>query len=511
MFFNSFKQSNTKKSTDDSSNMDVDTFSSDCSFVHVDQSDKPSLSLKVTPRHDTIGIDADQKSTQLCATVTARDLPDDDHSSRAPVDIVIALDVSSSMSGSKLQLCKTTLSLLLRELRSSDRFGLVTFGSEVNLEIPTRKLNNLNKENALKKIEKLSTNGLTNMSGGIAKAAEEINSIESPNKVQTIFLLTDGQANEGVTNKEQLVKHIKGWLSSNIDQSTIIPIHCFGYGSDHDREMLRDISLATEGGTYYFVDNDSNVISAFGDALGGVLSVVAQNTTVSLRVPEPSRRLGVSITKVYHDKATKKSDGSYSVQLNDFYAEESRDILFEVTLSSESSATPVDHVEASMSYSDTINSKLVQGGNSKGSIARPLGNMSSQANDHVVVQCIRIRATEAISKAEELAKKGELANAKATISSCISYLQKESEPLASKSNPLVTHLFTELNTILAGLTSQTAYEERGANYMQERFLAHKAQRSTESSEMTFSPYRSSAKHAYATKMKRSFIQRTEKP
>lgn len=507
MLFQSSQKSDAKKSTDESSYMDMDT--SDCSFIHVDHSDKPSLSLKVTPRHASIGVDSDQKSTQFCATVTARDLPDDHESSRAPVDIVIALDVSTSMSGSKLKLCKTTLGLLLRELRSSDRFGLVTFGSGVKLEIPTRELTKLNKENALKKIEKLTTQGMTNMSGGISKAAEEINSIESPNKVQTIFLLTDGQANVGITKKEDVVKLTKGCLSPNADQSTI-PIHCFGYGSDHDREMLRDISLATEGGTYYFVDDDSDVTSAFGDALGGVLSVVAQITTVSLKIPEPSRALGVSITNVYHDNATKKSDGSYSVSLNDFYAEESRDILFEVTLSSESSAAPVDHVEASMSYSDTINSKLVQGDSSKGSIARPLGNELSPVNDHVVLQCIRIKTTEVISEAEELAKKGELTNAKAVISSHISYIQKESESLASKSNLLVTQLFTELNTILEGLTSQNSYEQKGSYYMQERCMNHKAQRAAESSDITFSTYRSSAKRAYAKKMKKTFLQSTKK-
>jgi Mg-chelatase subunit ChlD len=506
--FQSFRKNKAKKSTDDSSNMDMDTTAD--SFIHIDQTDKPSLSLKVTPRHDTIGIDVDQKSTQFCATVTARDLPDDDESSRAPVDIVVALDVSSSMSGSKLQLCKTTLSLLLRELSSSDRFGLVTFGSDVKLEIPTRKLTKLNKDNALAKIKSLTTNGCTNMSGGIGMAAQEINSVENPHKVQTIFLLTDGQANVGISDKEGMVNLTKGCLSPNEDQSTI-PIHCFGYGSDHDREMLRDISLATEGGTYYFVDDDSDVTSAFGDALGGVLSVVAQNTVVSLRVPEPSRALGVSITNVNHDKATKNSDGSFSVSLNDFYAEESRDILFEVTLSTESSAAPVDHVEASMSYLDTINSKLVQGDKSQGSIARPLGNELSPANEHVLLQCIRIQTTEVISQAEKLANNGELSKAKTVISSHIAHLQKESDSLANKSDPFVTQMLTELNTMLAGLTSQIVYEANGAKYMQSRLMNHKAQRASESSDVTFSAYRSSAKYARAKKMKTAFLQSVKKP
>jgi len=301
-----------------------------------------------------------------------------------------------------------------------------------------------------------------------------------------------------------MVKLTKGCLSPNPDQGAI-PIHCFGYGTDHEREMLREISLATEGGTYYFVDNDSDVTSAFGDALGGVLSVVAQNTNVSLRVPEASRALGVSISKVNHDKATKNPDGSYSVQLNDFYAEESRDILFEVTLSSEPSTSPVVHVAASMSYMDTINSKLVQSDNAQGVIARPIENELSSANDHVVLQCLRIKTTEVTNQAQSLADNGQLDAANATIKSHIAQLQKEAETLTNKSHPFVTQLLTELNTMLSGLTSKRTYESVGSKYMQSRAMGHIAQRCMESNEETANVYKSSYKASRSKKMKSAYL------
>merc|ERR1719326_2223317 len=42
---------------------------------------------------------------------------------RAPLDVVVALDRSGSMSGAKLALCQETITLLIRELRSDDRFA----------------------------------------------------------------------------------------------------------------------------------------------------------------------------------------------------------------------------------------------------------------------------------------------------------------------------------------------------------------------------------------------------
>merc|ERR1712154_291632 len=111
---------------------------------------------------------------------------------------------------------------------------------------------------------------------------------------------------------------------------------------------------------YYFVDQDSDVSSAFGDALGGVLSVVAQNTVVKLSVPSEASGRGVSIVSVRHDKAVKQADGSYHVPIGDFYAEESRDIIIEASLSKQGGdEMKLPHIEASLSYVDTIQKKMV--------------------------------------------------------------------------------------------------------------------------------------------------------
>lgn len=104
-----------------------------------------ALNLEVTPLHDTIGMLAEDESVHFCATVTAKDIPCDDDSRRAPVDIIVALDTSGSMRGEKLMLCKETLKLLLRELGPNDRFGLITFGSTAIVQIPVRNITIENK------------------------------------------------------------------------------------------------------------------------------------------------------------------------------------------------------------------------------------------------------------------------------------------------------------------------------------------------------------------------------
>jgi len=490
--FASFMKSNSQtKSSEDAE-----------SFVHVMEIDgvnEAALTFTVTPKHDKIGIQSDQVDTQFCATIKARNLPEEDDSARAPVDIVVALDVSSSMSGTKLKLCKETLTLLLRELSARDRFGLVTFGSEATIQIPTKKLTKENKENIVAKIKTLHTSGCTNMSGGIGLAAQELKSIECPNKVQTIFLLTDGHANMGISDRDGIVKLTKGCLGSD-DGLCTISIHCFGYGTDHDKNMLCDISEATEGGTYYFVENDTNVSSAFGDALGGILSVVAQNTVLTFQAFNENN---ASIINILHDKAVKQENGSFKVSIGDFYAEESRDIILNVSLANGSGfgSEPVSHISVSMTYMDTINKKLVNCEAVKGSIVRMNRSEVSEVNKHVALQYARVTTTEMIEEAENLANSGNYVAAKSKIKSQIDYLNNESTTF-DQSNPLLSQLLNELNTILSGLSSKSSWESGGAYYTKTRCQTHKMQRCGEASvsAMNMNAYVSSAKRSKAMKM-----------
>lgn len=184
--------------------MDMDMSAPTVNDDSASASQQNPLSLKVTPKHKTVGVDSAVTSNQVVATVTARDLPSDDQ--RAAVDIVVALDVSGSMRGSKLQLCKRTLGLLLRTLGAGDRFALVTYASDVRVDIPVREMNEANKKTAIAAIEGLTTRGCTNISAAIGMAFQEMRQIRAPNKVQTIFLLTDGIANEGICDDDGLVE-----------------------------------------------------------------------------------------------------------------------------------------------------------------------------------------------------------------------------------------------------------------------------------------------------------------
>lgn len=500
--FSSFRENTSNSTNNTTATMDGTASMGTEDFVHimdVDGVEEQALVTKITAKNESIGLDASQNSTQFCVTTEARNLPEDDDNVRAPVDIVVALDISGSMRGQKLELCKETLSFLLRELSSKDRFGLVTFGDEATLEYPTMEMTKENKEEALTRIKSLCTTGCTNISGGIGMAATELRALKSPHEVQSIFLLTDGHANRGISNKNSIVELTK-WCLSGAEGNKQISIHCFGYGSDHNEDMLSEISQATEGGTYYFVEQDSDVASAFGDALGGILSVVAQNVSVSITVPDGGKDLGVAILNVKHEKATKQKDGSYRVDIGDFYAEESRDIIVETSLSIKNDGAEIPHLTVCVSYLDTIKKKLVTDEPITKSITRSEGEVVSPNNTHVALQILRIQTTQVITEAKNLADNNQLDVARNKINEFVILLQHEAALMGESNHPLILQISTELNAILSSLSSRLDYRATGSKVMSSVGSSWTKQRCSKASGASI--YRSSKKQALSRKFKK---------
>jgi len=508
------------------------------SFVDVHAED--ALSVTVLPKHDVIGIDAKMMTTtQICVNMKARELPDEDK--RAAVDIIVVLDISGSMTGKKLQLCKVTLEMLLRVLAPDDHFALITYSSNANIEIPARKMTASNKEAALKKIKSLHTIGSTNISAGIGLASQEMLAIEQPNEVRSIFLLTDGHANCGVCDANGLVELTRSYFGGDerLDQTGIessspqgssgpfflrgfgkakseedvkpafiqtkqtgppISLHTFGYGTDHNAKLLREMASATQGGSYYFVEDDSNVGTAFGDALGGILSVVAQNAVVTLKVPQEAMNMGVEITKVYHEQSIKRDNGSYTVTVGDFYAEEARDVLFELKLAKPYSPTtePIPHAMVSVAYADAIEKKLKQKDPICASIARPTGSEVSEANTHVSVQWVRVYATEEMKNAERHAENNDLGQARERIrmvNACIAAQCQDVQDSATLGT-----ISEDMKLVEQGLESKAAYASHGSKYMSSTVRSHARQRASMSSAAApRSAYQSNKKQAMNTR------------
>merc|ERR550514_1662032 len=98
------------------------------------------------------------------------------------------------------------------------------------------------------------------------------------------MLFTDGLANEGIRDTQQLVSAVNGALTAaSAKLGGPISLFSFGFGSDHNEDCLRSLATGSgAAGLYYYVAKSEDIPNAFADCLGGLTSVVAQNASLSL-------------------------------------------------------------------------------------------------------------------------------------------------------------------------------------------------------------------------------------
>lgn len=193
---------------------------------------------------------------------------------RQAVHMVFLVDISDSMSeGRKLDTVKQSLQFIVPLLTQDDMVSLVTFGDEA--EILLKQVPASEQTPILGKIRSLRTKGYTNMSGGLMCITDCLAALDRPNMKTGVLLLTDGHANKGVSDMPGL----KSIVRRLVELHPSLTLTTIGYGHDHQVDLLRDMA-EVGGGSYNIVYTLESVATTFGEVLGGLTTVVAQNVEV---------------------------------------------------------------------------------------------------------------------------------------------------------------------------------------------------------------------------------------
>ena len=202
------------------------------------------------------------------------------------------------------------------------------------------------KAQGLAVVSKLQCGTQTNLSGGLNDGLRCIPGNVGHSVVASTLLLTDGLANCGITSTKGIISMIRQTQTSeSVGRCTV---NTFGFGSDHNAAMLKEIAEATEG-MYYFIENENSIASSFADCLGGLLSVAAQNIELTIEALSDT-----TLTKVNSLKPiTWIEEGKkMRFQLGDIQAGEERDIPFRVELPDCSDAGEVEIARLTFTFYD---------------------------------------------------------------------------------------------------------------------------------------------------------------
>jgi Ca-activated chloride channel family protein len=150
---------------------------------------------------------------------------------------------------------------------------------------------------------------MTNLSGGWFTGCDQIADYLSKDYLNRALLLTDGLANQGVTDQEQLVHHAKELRRRGISTTT------FGVGQDFNQFLLQGIADGG-GGHFYFIDKPNQIPNYFAGELGELLTTAAREMTLELKAPA-----GVEIT-LLNNFPVDQGAGAFRIFLGDAYGGE---------------------------------------------------------------------------------------------------------------------------------------------------------------------------------------------
>lgn len=173
------------------------------------------------------------------------------------------------------------------ELDSRDQIALVMFDTTVETIFPFTSTSSSAKERINEVIDKLKVGASTNLSGGLMQGISLTPTRTRKNRVCSVLLFTDGQANAGVQDPTQL-KELTAKAIGNLEDACTI--FTFGFGSDHDADLLRGLAQVGKG-MYYYLESTESIPSSFADCLGGLQSVVAQNVHLTVNATDGAKVL----------------------------------------------------------------------------------------------------------------------------------------------------------------------------------------------------------------------------
>jgi Ca-activated chloride channel family protein len=187
----------------------------------------------------------------------------------------------------KLEYVKKAVDYIIDEVERDDYVSIVTYDDYV--DVLQRSAMVRDKYDLRDRVSKLKPGGFTNLSGGTFEGYDQVNRSYSRGYVNRVFLLSDGLANRGITDRFELAGMVR-----DKNRRDGITISTFGVGNDFNENLMAD--LADYGkGNYYYIRNSSDIPDIFASELRGVRDLVGHGTKMRVRFPAEY----LSLSKVF--------------------------------------------------------------------------------------------------------------------------------------------------------------------------------------------------------------------
>jgi Ca-activated chloride channel homolog len=230
-------------------------------------------SLHFRPLRPAVAADG-PTTLDLLVTVRLPDPPPSSSKQRPGLNLALVIDRSGSMAGSKLSHARKAARFLAGELTERDRLAIVTFDDEVQVLVPSQPVRDpLLFISAINTIDAGDCTAL--FEGWLAGATQVANQLD-PQGLNRVLLLSDGQANEGLTDAGAIAAKVEGLTQRGISTSA------FGLGSGFDEDLMGAVAAAGDG-TLAQIESPKQLADLYASELQGLASTVGRKVSLGIR------------------------------------------------------------------------------------------------------------------------------------------------------------------------------------------------------------------------------------
>jgi Ca-activated chloride channel family protein len=196
--------------------------------------------------------------------------------SRLPLNIGVVIDRSGSMYDERrLEFVIEAVKFLADNLTPEDKVSIVAFADKAKVLItPEAARDKGAVKRAIDDIDLLEIGGGTQMALGMRAAIDEVKKNLSPDRLNRVLVLTDGQTYEE-TACIDLVEKNRGEISFST----------MGVGVEFNEKLLQRLAQDSNG-KYHFIGDPAEIPSIFEDELEGLRSVSLRNGRIEVTLSQ---------------------------------------------------------------------------------------------------------------------------------------------------------------------------------------------------------------------------------